>query len=93
LVIAMSDCKGCNGQGWFEINVTVPGCCGNVLETGECCGQAVATHSLEQVQCPTCEGSGSDTLLRHQPTTAENSHSQNVDINHVSSMGGNVDGE
>lgn len=35
--------------------------------------------------------SGSDTLLTPQATTAENSHSQNPDINHVSGTDGDMD--
>jgi len=58
--IPESVCQTCGGSGivFIEHIITVPGCCGHFLPTGECCGNAVPLP--EQVQepatCPDCNG-------------------------------------
>jgi hypothetical protein len=54
---ATSECPDCGGDG--------QACCGDVLDTGECCAALYGTDRL--VPCPTCGGSGA--LSQH--TTQE----------------------
>ena len=50
--------EGCNNQGWYIVSAIGCdyGCCGNVLSTGECCGNAVPVpvEIQEQEQCEFC---------------------------------------
>ena len=54
----MSDCKTCGGCGEVEFvyEGITPGCCGQFLPTGECCGNAIPVQTQEVgVQpCPEC---------------------------------------
>lgn len=52
------DCPDCDNSGCIIIETTGVdhGCCGNVLPTGECCGNSVPVPvaQQEQVQCHWC---------------------------------------
>ncbi|MFK5950690.1 MAG: hypothetical protein QM500_18210 [Methylococcales bacterium] len=51
-------CSTCGGSGSIaiEVSVTVPVCCGCLLNNGECCGDAVAgeEQGFEEAPCPEC---------------------------------------
>lgn len=53
-------CPSCEGHGWV-VGSTL-GCCGNVLDSGECCAAKYGTDRLvpeqTQEQCGECGGSG-----------------------------------
>lgn len=54
----MKTCPECNGDGF----IVVPGielqCCGNFMNSGECCGNPIPKEVPEQVQCYTCSCTG-----------------------------------
>ena len=58
----MTRCPDCHGQGWTEYQgcAIEPGCCGQPLGNGECCGNAIAVQvpAMEQQPCQLCEATG-----------------------------------
>lgn len=68
--VALIPCNDCDGHGWVIGEGYELGCCGNVLESGECCAAKYGEANLvpvpvqEQVACPTCLGAGEIAVRR-----------------------------
>ena len=57
-LLVAAKCPQCDGSGTLQIEVyrTEAGCCGDVLSTGECCGNAIPIQvpDFEIEQCQWC---------------------------------------
>jgi len=58
-LLELAQCPHCNGSGTIEVNgfSIVPGCCGEPLGNGECCGNAIPIQEpIQELQpCQWCE--------------------------------------
>lgn len=54
----MAECIDCDGRGANPVPIVVPGCCGQPLEDGQCCGNPMPVQDVTWEACATCEGLG-----------------------------------
>lgn len=58
----LAACLTCDDNGWVVVEGVKWVCCGNYLDTGECCSAKYGEDRLvpepiqEQATCPDCEG-------------------------------------
>jgi hypothetical protein len=57
-------CPSCGGCGVIHIPITVAGCCGNPLRSGECCGNAVPVQDWDYQACE-CQWKGNRSNHEH----------------------------
>ena len=57
-ILTSEKCPVCRGAGVLPIERVEPACCGNLLYTGECCGQAVPHVEIEWEGCSFCGTKG-----------------------------------
>jgi len=53
-LLRIATCPNCDGSGGVSMETVEHGCCGDILDNGECCGNSIPVQGVERLPCQWC---------------------------------------